>query len=138
MSQFFRAVFRGCGQTVGVQYVHNGVGIRLGEHPAFGSGTADNGRTNGNCLAVGDGKLAFCLYAVANSVPKVQLHPGTGVKFVLGNDIPLQLHTPADDLFPVEGNAGASEIIKKVPVIENAIFDDLSAAVSENFIGQSA
>lgn len=81
--------------------------------------------------------MTFCLYAVANSVPKVQLHPGTGVKFVLGNDIPLQLHTSADDLFPVKGNAGASEIIKKVPVVENAIFDDLSAAVSKNFIGQS-
>ena len=50
---------------------------------------ADDGHTDGDGLAVGDGKMALCLHAVTDGVTQIQLHPRAGVEFVLHDHVPL-------------------------------------------------
>ena len=69
---------------------------------------------------------------MADGVAKIQLHPGTGVEFVLHDHIPLQLYASGDDRFPVKIQAFFFQMGEKLGVVKNAILDDLGAAVPED------
>ena len=111
--------------------------LQNGENPVCigtAGGTGNDGGTNGNCLSVGYSKLAAAFYAVSDGVSQIQLHTGTGVKFVLHDHIPLQFHAPGNDMLPVKADSGCFQLCEQIGVIQNAVFDDLRAAVPEDIL----
>ena len=73
---------------------------------------------------------------MTDGVPQIQLHPGTGVKFVLHDHVPLQFHAAGDDRFPVKGKPLFFQMGKQLWVVQHAVLDNLGAAVSENVRGE--
>ena len=69
---------------------------------------------------------------MTDSVAEIQLHAQSGIEFIRCNNIALQLHTTGDDGFTVKVDTGFTQGIEQGFVIQDSVFDDLSASVPEN------
>ena len=100
------------------------------------AGTADNGNADGDGFSVGQCEIALCFHAVADGVAQIQLHPGSGVEFVLHDHVPLQLHAAGDHIFPVKIQTVPLQMGEKGGIVQNAVLDYLGTAVPEDFTGE--
>ena len=66
-------------------------------------------------------------------VSEVQKLPLPAVKFVCVHNVALHLHARRDDLLQRSAGGDLLELLKQLPAAEHAVFDDLRAAVEENF-----
>ena len=73
---------------------------------------------------------------MTKGMPKIQKHPKSTVKFILGDHIPFQLHAPADHFFSGKVQSGLRQQSKQLRGEENGIFDNLGTAVPEDILRQ--
>ena len=73
---------------------------------------------------------------MAEGMAEIQKLPLSAVKFILRNNIALHPHARFDDMLQLRMRRRAVQLLEKRRVSKHRVFDDLRAAVAENFVRQ--
>ena len=103
---------------------------------ALACGAEDHGHADSDRFSVRKRKAAGRLNGVAEGMAQIEHLPRTAVKLVALDKVPLHLHAPRRHLLQPFAGGNVRQKRKQLPAAQYRVFDDLRAAVEENFARQ--